>query len=362
MRINNTSKINFKGYDAAPIKNLYMQGVQEHDIFEELKQAATAENITLWAFDNKNFSQELERNHMHSGGRWAQDDKCFIKNDTKFDIKDIFKKEKTEKPPSRLIACHSQYDKHFPKSLKNTFNTNYKYSSTFLVGGNMFLGTNENGERWLLVGDEGYTERIWDVNLDSISKTYKVPKENITILKQPEFHLDMALRPVGYPYILINDPKLVEENIKKYSSKLPENMLEDYQKSKEENKYAPCEETIKALEEAGFKPIRIAGDYGFKNNGINYLNAIVHKNQNGAISYITNSTRNTEYEILDEIFRKDLKNALEGKVETENIHFISGKKVRNSRYDENSIMKNMRELSGGIHCMALEEPNFDVFA
>ncbi len=362
MRINNIPKTSFRGYDATKIKNLYMQGVQEPDLFCELKKAAKAENITLWAFDNKNFSQELEENHTHSGERWAQDDKCFIKNETKFYVSDIFKKEKSEKSPSKLIACREQYDRHFPKSLKETFGTDYKYSSTFLVGGNMFIGKKENGERWMLVGNEGVAERVWDVNLDTISRIYKIPKKNIIIMPQPEFHLDMALRPVGYPYILVNDPKLVEENIKKYGSKLPEDMLENYQDSRKNNKYISCDETIKILEAEGFKPIRIAGDYGFKKNGMNYINAIVNKNPDGSISYITNSGRNTDYEILDKIFEEDLKRALEGKVEIKNLHFISGEKVKNSRYDENSIMKNIRELSGGIHCMALEEPDFDVIA
>ena len=345
-----------------PIKNLYMQGVQEPAIFNELKQAAKSENISLWAFDNKKFTQELEPNHTHTGERWAQDDKCFIKNETKHSLKDIFKKEKTEKSPSKLITCTDQYDKHFPKCLREKFGTDYKYSLTFLVGGNMFIGKKENGEKWLIAGDENFPPRVWEANLDAISRIYKIPKENITILNQPEFHLDMALRPIGYPYILVNDPKLVEENLEKYKDELPEGMLENYKKSREENKYASCDETIKALKTAGFKPIRIAGDYGFKTNGINYLNGISSKNPDGSISYITNSTRNTSYKILDKVFEEDLKHILAGKVEVKNMYFISGEKVKNSNYDENSIMKNMRELSGGIHCMTLEEPDFEIIA
>ena len=139
-------------------------------------------------------------------------------------------------------------------------------------------------------------------------------------------------------------------------------MLENYQKSIKENKYATCDETIEALKAQGFIPIRIAGDYGFKTNGINYINGIVNKNPDGSISYITNSTRNTSCEILDKIFEEDLKRALEGKVELKNLHFVSGKKVKNSNYNENSLMRNMRELSGGIHCMTLEEPNFEIMA
>lgn len=362
MRINNISKMSFKGYDAAPIKNLYMQGIQEPDVFKELKQATEQENINLWAFDNKNFTQELEKNHTHSGERWAQDDKCFIKNESKFDLKNIFKKEKTEKSPSKLIVYLKQYDKNFAKSLKDKFNTDYKYASTYLVGGNIFLGNYENGEKWMLVGNEGIPERAWELSYNTISKIYKVPANNIIVMNQPAFHLDMALRPVGYPYILVNDPELVEKNLEKYKDKLPENILKEYKETRENSKYAPCDETIKTLEAEGFIPIRIAGDYGFKKNGINYMNAIANKNQDGTISYITNSTRNTKYKILDKIFEKDLKEALEGKVELKNLHFISGEKVKNSEYDENSIMKNMRELSGGIHCMALEEPDFDVIA
>ena len=42
MRINNIPKTSFRGYDATKIKNLYMQGVQEPDLFCELKKAAKA--------------------------------------------------------------------------------------------------------------------------------------------------------------------------------------------------------------------------------------------------------------------------------------------------------------------------------
>ncbi len=361
MKINNFAKPSFKGYDAAPIKNLYMQGIQEPDIFRELKAATESENINLWAFDNKKFTQEIDENYTHSGERWAQDDKCFIKNEGKNGIRNIFKKEKTEKSPSKLIVCKDQeYDKHFAKTMKRVFNTSCIYPFTFLAGGNMFIGKNEKGEKWILMGNEGYSRRILEANLDAISKTYKTPRENIILMEQPAFHLDMALRPVGYPYILVNDPKLVEENLEKYKDELPEGMLENYKKARENSKWATCNETIKTLEAAGFKPIRIAGDYGFKENGINYMNAIVNKSPDGTISYITNSTRNTKYNILDKVFEKDLTQALNGKVEIKNLHFISGDKVQNSEFDENSIMKNMRELSGGIHCMTLEEPNFDV--
>lgn len=96
------------------------------------------------------------------------------------------------------------------------------------------------------------------------------------------------------------------------------------------------------------------------------MNAIINKHPDGTISYITNSSKSNdpvdaEYQ---RIFEKDLRKKLDELAENDenapklqDIYFIEGK-----LYDfGNEMTDNILEGSGGIHCMTLEEPNFELW-
>lgn len=356
MQITKIPQISFKGYDAAPIKNIYMHRTEADGIVDEMRTVANSEKFNLLNYSTTHCRQ------------WAQDDK-FIANPKNSER--VLLKEENEN-------CED-----FAYKFRELDGIKTKEPKVFLTGGNMFMGKKENGENWLLVGLDEITRtyKPKDVVLENISKEYNVKLENITILDQPQFHLDMAIRPIGYPYVLVNDPKLVIENLKKYKNEIPEEVFEkkpEFYSELQGRIYASCDETVAQLERAGFVPIRIAGNYCFNTSEINYMNAVVNKHDDGTISYITNSGKNTPCEIFDKIFEHDLHAAVKNLKKS---YFISGKegeeldglyqkhvkcklpvlkKETKEPYNQkNPMMYILKYMHGGIHCMSLEEPDFE---
>jgi len=319
--------INFTGYDAAPLKSIYHSRRYSRAFIDEMIEAGNSEGIRI-----KTISDDQ---------KWAQDNKSFV--------------EKNGRP--YLIGDNSITNEVFD-TFKLTRNIRGQRDSGFLTGGNTFIGKFKNGEKWLIAGDDSEIK-----DKDKISKAYGIKPENIHFLPQQNYHLDMYLRPVGFPYILVNDPKLVKQNIDKLKGSKKEkelfkkefNLYRNFQ----ERIYGYCsvDTTVKELKKLGFKPIRIAGDYGWY---VNFMNAIVNKRPDGTISYITNSSKCNSplYSSIEEIFKKDLTSKLP---DLKNVYFIQGKKEPVVT-DRNFIMGNLKYGGGGIHCMSLEEPDFQVWA
>ena len=93
---------------------------------------------------------------------------------------------------------------------------------------------------------------------------------------------------------------------------------------------------IQALENAGFKPIIIAGMYG--RGPINFMNAIVQKNDDGLI-YITNGVKN-ESELFN-AFQDEFEEVLLRKCpQIKRIHFVGGELVGKDLNDMMIYLKN----------------------
>lgn len=357
MKVNNFSNLglNFRGYDAVPLKALYMQGVSDRgqlNILEEMAGVASKENIDLYVFNDENIIKPSEAKILprYCSSRWAQDRKTFLE---------------TENGKKLIWASN---DPSYNASVKKFF-IDWKLEKDFMnpPGGNFFIGKNEKGEKWLLIGQDNVNlakKNAFEVEYQKktkaeLAKIYDVCEENIFVIKQPNFHLDMSLRPVGYPYILVDDPKLSLKNLDSLEERFPNDkniarMREFLNAKLNSASYANVDETIEALASFGFKPIRIAGSYSEE---INFMNAIVHLKDDNKMTYITNSTKySTEAEgALMNIFRGDLTDRFP---QFKNIYFISGKEDLNARY-KNDMMTNLGVRSGGIHCMTAEVPDFD---
>ncbi|MBQ8848630.1 MAG: hypothetical protein IJ003_06780 [Candidatus Gastranaerophilales bacterium] len=327
--------LTFKGYDAAPLRRIFVDSHYSEPFYEELKTVGKQESFDIECTCDCR--------------KWIQDDKVIV-----------------ERNLNPHLVADWQTSNAFISELKYTWGITGSREYGLLTGGNTFIGKLPNGEKWLLMGKN--ERRICD-DPDKISKTYGVKVENLNYLPQQDFHLDMFLRPIGYPYILVNDPKLAKENLEKYCQEHPENksIMDEFLKWNERRKrhYADCEETIAKLEEIGFIPIRIAGVY---TEGINFMNAIVNKHKDGKISYITNSTKGnyvTTYNDIEKIFENDLKNKVPN---IDKVHFIAGRSSVDYMdpdiyyTDGNYMMSNIKNNSGGLHCMTLEEPNFEQWA
>ena len=373
MKISGFNKFNisyagtsFKGYDAIPLKALHL-GNTHKEIERELQDIAQQENFVVKTSKfNESFNQDF---------------KAILNNDGTPHL--------VMQQNIKLFVPHlSEITKEY--GMNTTLIPMFDNSTGFISGGNFFIGKKPNGEKWMLIGQ---TEQKHGKGLDKVSELYGVNKENIHFIPQQDYHLDMSIRPIGYPYVLVNSPEAAYHNeteingentskTKKQhntNTKHADNLkeLERFGIPKEnieildvnadlfndyDDNIAAYKATIKALKEAGFCPISIGGVY---ENGINFMNAIINKHPDGTISYITNSSKSNdpvdaEYQ---RIFEKDLRKKLDELAENDenapklqDIYFIEGK-----LYDFGNKTDNILEGSGGIHCMTLEEPNFELW-
>ena len=328
MKVSSTN-ISFKGYDAAPLKRVFIERCTSGPIKHEMEQISQREGFKFC------FATDYLK--------WAQDDKTIIERDNK-----------------PHLVSNLRCDEGFMKDLHRTYGITANYAKTFVTGGNSFIGKLPNGEKWLLIGQD---EIHGNKTKADIAKEYGIKEENIHTIPQQNYHLDMFIRPIGYPYVLVDNPKLVENKLKTmnwirypYDYTQLKNGFGEYERKRKSKGYSSAEETISALKKAGFKPIEVAGVFG---SGINFINAIVNKHSDGNISYITNSSfcESLAFSKLEQ----DFENELRAKVDNiDRVYFVSGD-LSQAEYLENYMMKNLYRSGGGIHCMSLEEPNFEMW-
>ena len=370
MKINNRQEnTSFRGYDAIPLKAFYMQGIRkpnEINIFREMKAIAKKEGIDIFVNTNNigihtdipsktRFNPDLSI--------WAQDNKAFVKN--KF---------------GKQVLWNSKEPVMQEELFKTTFaDFELNASRDMPRGGDYYIGFKENGEKWILVNgstmDEA--EALGEMNGDPeklIQNLFEVKSDNIFKLYTVWDDLDEVVRPVGFPYILVNNYQESLKNLDLMRKNFPtssilytkmKNFLE--QKINMNNTLQATNNYCKELESFGFKPITIGARYI---EDINFINAIAMKNNKNGISYITNSTKQSykELEYLEQLFDRDLKS----KVPTiTNTHYVSGgKRVKGNPdsnielysrglAERNGIMDILANRLGGIHCMTAEVPNFE---
>ena len=378
MKISNLStysnKVTFKGYDAIPLKGFYMQGLTEtveQNIFNEIKTIAKKENLELYLNLNnkkilKSMPEFFEKDLTLS--IWAQDNKAFVENSSGKQILWNLKEKKL--PPSELSVLGS-YETNIAQFMPR--------------GGDYYLGYKGNNEKWLLingyhVANQKSFEQFGDEPTEDILRQiFEIKPENIFKLNVFGTDLDEIVRPIGFPYILVNDYSKSATMLNKMKEAYPEanesyDLMSDYIKNKIKSEKAlklDPDYICKKLEEYGFKPIRIGASFS---RAINFINAIALKNNDNKITYITNSTKHSspELEYLEELFDKELRKNVEN---IEHTYYVSGginNEKQNKDIDifseilsmhsmpkENGIMNILANRHGGIHCMTAEIPNFD---
>ncbi len=318
----------FKGYDAAPLRNIYIDFAHGFPIREEMQDICKKENISL--------------RKVFDGFEWAQDNKCIIHNNGK----------------TYMIGAGNLSDDCI-NIMEGKYGIPGRWEPGFLTGGNTFIGKFPNGEKWLITG-----QGIYHDNIKNISKCYGIKEENIHQIPKPDFHIDLGIRPIGYPDILVNDPEIAEQNLEKLNdgSKEFEELRNTFKAYKEGASitYASTDEICHALEKIGFNPIRVGGVYY---NGINFMNAIVNKHPDGTMGYITNSSecKNHIYTKLQKVFEDEIRAKVPAITD---FYFVQG--IRRSPYrtqiEKTHMLDSLKFYHGGIHCMSLEEPDFDKWA
>ena len=195
----------------------------------------------------------------------------------------------------------------------------------------------------------------------SIARALGIKEENVYLISQPNFHIDLAIRPLTYPYVLLGDCKLTAELI---SAQYQSNKLNTLTKLCLDSDgadplygYASIETIEKELIKQDFIPIRVPGLLG--PNIANYMNAVVHIKPNGDLIYITNDCKPYNYQKdginINQLFKRYL---IEKVPKIKKVEFISGgssTKADGSRTYMNSCLA---RNNGGIHCMTSERPDF----
>lgn len=328
----NISKLNFKGYDAVPLKKLHIAS-SWGKIEDELSDVSKKEGFEV-------------KTSIYNGS-FNQDCKAIVERD--------------KKPFLIMEEGGDFFQEHVP-SIMLQYGMNAKLFSLreraqgFVQGGNFFIGKYPNGEKWMMIGS---SEKRFCNRTPQISKLYNIKEENIFYVQQQDYHLDLSVRPIGFPYVLVNNPRLALENRNKahgYNKPLNNREL-----NKIVSEMSLYKRSIRELENAGFKPIPVGGVF---EDGINFINAVVNMHEDKSISYITNSSKcdsktiSKYQDIFEQELRKKLKqlgNFDKNAPKLQNIYFIQGENYG----DSNELMDNLIGGAGGIHCMSLEEPNFD---
>ncbi len=396
MKLSPIEKLNFKGHEAGKIKTLYMQNPNlrpQVNIYNQMKTIGEKEGFDVFIHDN----QRIEKNKLsetskvyNPWGIWAQDNKILLKKD--------------ENTISLAPEFYSKQELVEVADFCDQTGIKGYFSELMFEGGNVYLGKKDNGENYFitstmnmylagkylyfkektnggadyesamkffnegkyydpdgkLIADEEEYDKNWEnwtkKAIEVASEDFDVKRENMVFLPEADFHIDMVIRPLEYPYVLVNDDKEVDKLIENLEKRfkfnaLERNELRKFKKNLQEHrkKYNSSDDICKKLEANGFVPIKIAGSFG--RNPVNFINAIVHKKDDELV-YITNSTKygSKIYEAMQEHFEKDL---IEKYPKIKRVYYVDGEKY--SKKKKNNMMYYLGSGNGGIHCLCAEE-------
>lgn len=362
MRISNINQNNFRGYDVTRLRGFYMQGLSKRGhkvVYDEMSQIAKKEGLALYLNSTNTELKEVFDSDKKKLSYWAQDCLAFIKR-LNFPI----------------ILWNIKKIPLEVQKIRPLDNFEIHPAENYPRGGNYYLGYNEKGERWLVINsselkDEGVISPK-KPTMKELSDMFTVDSKNIVALELFDNDLDELIRPIKYPYVLVNDWDEALMNVNKFQKEYPKSgalfaSIEDYVVRKKKSDLEPKTEYIcNTLKNLGFIPIKIAGRYHYD---INYLNALAWENDSDSISYLTNSVKGSYLEL--EFFEKMFEESLRDKVSNiGNVYFVSGgprtidemesesysNLISPGFYKDNVIMDCLAVLQGGIHCLTAEIP------
>lgn len=409
------NEVSFKGYFACPLKALYMQNYELNlaKMAQEVLPIAQREGFNIYLFDSKSINKLTPETNINSLGdkihnKWAQDNLIFLPNGFVLYVNKLQDGNNVLLEASKKIIQKPAKQSRFPIKGGNVFigkNSENKYFA--IIGKNSLLFAaqqlfieeqtdfdltqiassfgecnDENGfAGFHILETDKELNKNWQQQRDrytekakkEIANAFELEPENIHYISQPHHHLDTQVRPLNYPYVLVNDPdlaiKILNNNnqctSKSYSdlftksgeSKLPPNIVYETTDLKNSHKYASTDQVIKELEEIGLKPIRVPGVLA--DNKLNYMNAIVHQKPNGKLVYITNKSN------FKDLYKVDTEAKFEKYLTTQvpqidSVEFISGPLVKEYwKPPVNYLTRTLTKQKSGIHCMVAEEPNFE---
>ncbi len=419
MNIHKTSQIYFKGYDARPLKGFFMSS-NCRGVAEEMRAIGQREGFRIFSTVSdgviKKCTETIPNYSLSAAGLWAQDYLTFVNNklfsfeDSKmtkaileyFGLRPDLTEQIDRSSPSmdelkgklarnqREIANSTELFRDnkvlmfelMKKSDSIADEILQMQKDAHIAGGNLFIAKNKLGQEVLIVG-ENDTKKYQP---DEIQAMYKV--EDVIVLPQMDFHLDLFIRPLNVGKILLADDKMsmkvLTEGLGKFKSyilSLPVSERKTYSKlfvkyykelekfynNIRDNTFVQANSVAKILEEKNFEVVRVpariyefcevVNDEDFLRHKCNYLNANVLINDEGKLVYITNKSNvDNDFGISPEVaqkigfsFEKSFIDSISPYVEKEHFYFIKGE-------DDFVANEMLKEFQGGIHCACAEIP------
>lgn len=407
MNIQKTSSMNFKGYNARPLKGFLMCS-NTHGIAEEMRLIGEKEGFKIFAISEDLCSEILPNRLSLNSDMWAQDIWTIVKsrllssmeNPSTDSIKNFFnivhdptQANLRNNPKYRKVKIileqltNSLRDSDSTKvdpNLKDVFKValeiekqsnhlNNLAKKTHISGGNIYLIQDNTGTD-LLIGENDFK----DFSKKTLKNMYSA--DRIIPLPQMDYHLDLFIRPLKNKTILLTDDILsldalekgLEEiksldNINKKIIQHLTNNINLFKDSIRLNRRPQTGRIERILADNEYNVIRVPGRV-YQTNDINnrevflthycnYMNANVLRNKDGEIVYITNNSDidrqfgipNSLLKKINYSFEKEFYNSISPFVKKEHFYTIKGTK--------NFVAEQMlTDFQGGIHCVCTEIP------
>ncbi|MBY0450068.1 MAG: hypothetical protein K2X01_05520 [Cyanobacteria bacterium] len=386
--------MHFRGHDARPLKTLYLQPCdtpQNLDVAKQLQSIGLQEGFQVFIQLGKRLFQNPSgmSSRMISGSnpnisRWGQDNKLILKGPDGQNVVLIPPRLDFD-PGAELGIQQGRLDEvkeqRYGRYLAKAANLKHRTIASYLEGGNVFLGKLPDNSSFALIGEDSirlnarriakhtdtYLTNETHFNLlakKAIAEDLHITEDKLFSIPQPEFHIDMAIRPLGFPLVLVHDPtqavSLLDEALaispvrdeRRRLKKLRKLTL-NTEKQRLESGYQPMPLVAEALKRHGFDIITLPSLFGSdKGEVANFTNALVHTKMLGngkkSLVYITNDTG---FPTLNSLFAAKLKQLAPF---VSRVEFISGGTMSQRAGD--TYLKECLQLSGGVHCLTSEEP------
>lgn len=389
----NIQQPTFKGYDARPLKGFLMSS-NCHGIADEMYKIGQKEGFKIFMPRNTDGIETITEKHKYISELWAQDYWTIIKNklftlttdiisdkikncfNLKYDFTETITRNSNEfkEVNNDLWNLFADLARTNPDdfneifSLKKAELTQHLHR-THIPGGNIFIV--KNGEDDCVFVGENELEKY---DIEEIRAMYGV--NDVIVLPQMDYHLDLFIRPLDDKRVLLADDKLTVRVLEEGLEKLPKDddtykamrsFINIFKSNIQLNDRAQTDEIEEILEDNGFEVIRVpARVYDTEPGGdedaslkqfCNYINANVLINKDGEMVYITNKSNIDELLGLTPAlskkigfsFEKSFIDSISKYVNPEHIYFVDG--------DNNFVSKFMLTgYQGGIHCTCSEVP------
>ena len=271
------------------------------------------------------------------------------------------------------------------------FKTTLSINKKNIDGGNYFFIKEKHGKDSVILGKDEFQL----LKFPEVKKFFN--NKTITSITQPDFHIDLGIRPLNNKNILVNDPQMLINELKAASTRAKvlatkesdtklgnvadkiDNLIKQIESS---NTHLDSIKNYKLLRQElkhnKFNVIKVPACIGTpdtnlsfleslaKQNGapssltqnlnykMNYVNAIVHERPDKSLVYITGKTRlDNEIGITPQIaekidfsFEKMFKNSLKNYIAPEDIHFVG----------KDFVSDLIEKYDGGFHCLFAEIP------